>query len=87
MVGGSERRGTKVHTGRTRNSVQFNNKLTENRNENLLVLQEAQSPARRKTLIPLSAKVKKLLYSKSPCQTSDEAPVCQNIHGWVFDPR
>lgn len=31
MVGGSERRGTKVHIGRTRNSFQFNNKLTENR--------------------------------------------------------
>lgn len=29
MVGGSETRGTKVHIGRTRNSFQFNNELTE----------------------------------------------------------
>lgn len=31
MVGGSERRGTKVHIGGTRNSFRFNNKLTEHR--------------------------------------------------------
>lgn len=87
MVGGSERRGTKVHIGRTRNSFQFNNELTEIRmNENLPVLRDTQSSARRKMLIPLGAEVKKLLYSKSPCQTSDEAPCVKISMGGFLIP-
>lgn len=38
-------------------------------NETLPLLQGTQSSARRKVLVPLSAEVKKLLYSVSSSQT------------------